>query len=72
MGLWWGIINLLCKIAEEEEKPADLTQRVIFKATKSKSLTSGEEKASKTKDSKTKAQTSKLSFADDEEEETED
>uniref|UniRef100_A0A1B0CPZ2 DUF4604 domain-containing protein n=2 Tax=Lutzomyia longipalpis TaxID=7200 RepID=A0A1B0CPZ2_LUTLO len=52
---------------EEAEKPADLTQRVIFKSSKGKSSSSTETKD--TKSSKVKAQASKLSFADEEDEE---
>ncbi|XP_055609811.1 uncharacterized protein KIAA1143 homolog [Uranotaenia lowii] len=62
-------------IKEEQEKPADLNQRVVFKSKKSKHAKNTDDtdvldrKAKKKKDKETK---SKLSFDDDEEENDDD
>ncbi|XP_059612698.1 uncharacterized protein KIAA1143 homolog [Phlebotomus argentipes] len=57
-------------LKEEAEKPADLSQRIIFKGSKSKSSTSGKDKDSEhSKGDKKKAEKPKLSFNEEEEDE---
>ncbi|XP_055701800.1 uncharacterized protein KIAA1143 homolog [Phlebotomus papatasi] len=56
-------------LKEEAEKPADLSQKIIFKPrTKGSSSSGNSGKDKESKGSKTKAQTSKLSFNEEEEE----